>query len=89
MATGDVTERRNHECDGEAVSEGNGEKSGTEWFVEKAEGADGASAEENEREGANELGGELLGRGVHSDASQGEERSGRILAEEGKKKQRS
>jgi len=68
------------------LSECNGEKSGTEWFMEKAEGADGASAEENEREGTDELGGELLGVEYMEDAPG---RPGRILAEEGEEKQRS
>src|SRR5256885_1524791 len=69
MATGDVPKSRDHKGDGKAVGDGDGEKSGTEWFMEKAEGADSASAEENERKGTDELGGKLLGRGVHGGAS--------------------
>ena len=67
MAAGDVAERGNHDGDGEAVSSGDAEKADARsvpWRI--LVGADGARAEKNQSERADEFGGEFLRSVVHA-----------------------
>lgn len=87
MAAGDMAERANHESNGEAVCKSDAEQADA-GTVENSVSAGCAFPEKDERKGADEFGGKLLGRGKHAGASQGKGMTGRSLAEEVERKQR-
>src|SRR5262249_31306138 len=64
MTAGDVAECGNHECDSEAVCDGDREKTDT-CPMQELIGANRACAKENQRECADKLSCELLSCGVH------------------------
>ncbi len=69
MAAGDVTERGDHDGDREAMRGGDAEEAEAAGAVEELIGADGAGAEEDQREGAEKFGRELLRNVVHTESS--------------------
>jgi hypothetical protein len=81
MAAGNLSKRADQEGDGESMRESDAEQANA-GPVKNDIGASGSFSKENKREGADEFGGKLLGCGEHTDASQGEGMTARILAEE-------
>ena len=65
MSAGDVAERGNHDADGEAVSEGDAEKTEAARAVQILIGANRASAEKNQRKRSQEFRDQLLRCAVH------------------------
>ena len=65
VSAGNVAEGGNHDGDGEAVREGDAEKTESACAVQVLIGADRAGAEENQREGSDEFGDQFLPCAVH------------------------